>query len=158
MPRYRERRWPKITAAYAVFVIVLAAITAFAHETVAEKNQATVIRLAVAVLVAVVLIHLRSYFRGDPLWDPPSEFADALIRETPAPKIDPSFAKLREEIVHSLASRSVFENVLWPRLRALMRARLGDEDLLTPPTLRRAARRGPSHQTLAALIDRIEKK
>jgi hypothetical protein len=158
VPRYRERRWPKITAAYAVFVIVLAAITAFAHETVAEKNQATVIRMAVAVLVAVVLIHLRSYFRGDPLWDPPSEFADALIRETPAPKIDSSFAKLREEIVHSLASRSVFENVLWPRLRALARARLGDEDLLIPPTLRRAERRGPSRQALAALIDRIEGK
>ena len=156
MPRYRERRWPKIAGAYAALTIVLAAITAFAHDAVAETNQATVIWLAVAFLVAVVLVHLRSYFRGNPLWDPPSEFADALTRETPAAKIDPGYSKLRREIVHSIESRPFFENVLWPRLRALTDAPLGDEDLPLPRTLRRAARRGPSCEALAALIDHIE--
>lgn len=156
MPRYHERRWPKVTAAYAVFVIVLSAITAFAHEEVAEKDQATVIRLAIAVLVAIVVIHLRGFFRGDPLWDPPSEFDDALATETPAPKIDSSFAKLRSEVAHSLASRSFLENVLWPRLRDLAGTRLGHDDPLLPAGLSWAAHRGALRQALAALIDHIE--
>jgi hypothetical protein len=148
----RERRWPRITAAYAVFVIVLATVTAFTREAVAEDHQGTVIRLAVALLVAVVLIHLRSHFRGDPLWDPPSNFADALARRVPTPKVDPGFVKLRGEIANALASRAYFDKVLWPRLHTLAGGRL-------PPLPRlRLARRGPSRATLAELIGSIEEK
>ncbi len=71
-------------------------------------------------------------------------------------KINPGYSKLRREIVHSIEIRPFFENVLWPRLRALTDAPLGDEDLPLPRTLRRAAGRGPSREALAALIDQIE--
>jgi hypothetical protein len=156
VPRYGERRWPKITAAYAVFVLVLAAITALADQAVADENRAMVVRLAVVVLAAVGLVHLRSYFRGDPLWDPPSEFADALSEERLDVKIDPGFVKLRDQVAHSLASRSFFEDMLRPRLRGLAGIPLGDEDPARPSFWHRVGRRGASPEEIGALIDRIE--
>lgn len=38
MPRRRERRWPKTAAAYCVFLLLLAGITAFAYETAAPAS------------------------------------------------------------------------------------------------------------------------
>src|SRR6266702_1717807 len=105
MPRPRERRWPWITAGYAVLFAVIAAATAFFHDSAAPANRPMVIRLAVAFVVMVLLIHLRSYFRGDPRWDPPSAFADALTRQPTVPKLDANFVKLREEVANSVASR-----------------------------------------------------
>src|SRR5690242_14919740 len=116
MPPPRERRWPWIAAGYAVLLMGTAAITAFVHDAVAPENQPVVIRIAVAFIVAVVLIHLRSHFRGDPRWDPPSGFEEELIPPPVPPKLDAGFAKLRDELANGISSRSYFEKTVWPRL------------------------------------------
>jgi hypothetical protein len=158
MPRYRERRWPWIVAGYTAFAAILAPVTAFLCDIAAPAYRPEVIRLAVALVVAVVLIHVKRHFRGDPLWDPPSDFANALAREPPAPKIDPGFLKLREEIAHSTASRSYFETVLWPHLRDLATRRAGGkvDSVLPFPPAPRWPHRGPSRRELAALVGRLE--
>lgn len=156
MPLPRERRWPWITAGYAVLFVAAAAATAFVYDGAAPANRPAVIRIAVALVVAVLLVHLRAYFRGDPRWDPPSAFDEALIGQPVAPKLDPGFVKLREEVANSVASRSYFEKVLWPRLCALARAR-GQQGDMPLPTERAWPGRGPSRRTIAALIDRIER-
>jgi hypothetical protein len=155
MAVYRERRWPWITAGYAVLFLVVAALTAFIYDSAAAESRSDVIRFAVAFVVAVILIHIRSYFRGDPRWDPPSPFEDALIRQPAMPKLDSGFTKLREEVANSRASRSYFEKVLWPRLAALARTR-GLSGDLPPPAARRWLGRGPSGKSIAGLIDHIE--
>ncbi len=163
MPRHREghwreRRWPWITAGYVVLFAVVAALTSFIYDSAAPANRPVAIRLAVGFLLAVVLIHLRSYFRGDPRWsslgDPPSALDNALLRQPATPRLDAGFVKLRDEVANSLASRSYCEKVLWPRLGALLRAR-GQPCALPLPAARRWLGRGPSRRTLAAAIERI---
>jgi hypothetical protein len=155
MPLYRDRRWPGIMAGYAVLFAIVAAVTAFVYESAAPANRAVVIRLAVTFVVVVLLIHIRSYFRGDSRWDPPSAFEDALVPQPVAPKLDPGFVKLREDLASGIVSRSFFDKVLWPRLCALARAR-GHQGDMPPPAERAWSGRGPSRRTIAALIDRIE--
>ncbi len=155
MPRYRERRWPGVVAGYAVLFAVVAALSAFVYESAAPANRAVVIRLAVAFVVGVMLFHIRSYFRGDPRWDPPAAFADALMRQPVAPKLDRGFVKLRDDLASGIASRSFFDKILWPRLCALARAR-GHQIDMKPPVERAWSARGPSRRTIAALIDHIE--
>ena len=159
MPQYRERRWPWTVAGYAVLFAVVAAVTAFVYDSAAPANRAGVIRLAVAFVVGVLLIRIRRYFRSDPRWsspgDPSSAFADALIRQPVAPKLDPGFVKLREDVANGSASRAFFDKILWPRLDALARAHGAQGDLKLPAE--RAWRtRGPSRRTIAALLERIE--
>jgi len=151
MAAYRKPRWPTVTVGYAVFLLALGAITAFIFEDSAPANQPIVIRLAVAFVVAVVLLHLRRYFRGDPLWAPPSEFEAALTRQPSPLKLHPQFARLREEVAHATARRSTFERSLWPRLAALASANR-NQGALTPP----APIRRPSARQLAELIRHIE--
>jgi hypothetical protein len=158
MAQYRERRWPKIVIGYAVLLVVLAAVTAFAYDAAAPANQPMVLRLTVAFLVAVALIHVRSYRRGDPLWDPPSEFQNALVPPPPTGKLDPGFVRLREEVANSAASRSYFENILRPRLGALARHRHGDDADLPVPAAGALPRRGPSRRDLETLIEHLEKQ
>jgi hypothetical protein len=114
-----------------------------------------VVRFAVALLLAVVLLHVRIYFRGDPLWDPPSAFENALAPERVAPKFDASLVKLRGELVDSVKSRSYFDRVLWPHLQAIAVARHSGGDEIEPPPKGRLSWRGPSASALAALISRL---
>jgi hypothetical protein len=151
----RERGWPWTVAGYALLLAVVAAAAGFVYDSAAPAHRPVVIRLAVAIVLAVVLIHLRSHFRGDPRGEPPSPFEDALVRQPAAPKVDPGFAKLRDEVANSIASRSYFRNVLWPRLCALAQARRPSA-ALTPPPERGWPGRGPSRRDLAELIERIE--
>ena len=155
MPLHRERRWPWITVSYAVLFAVVATVTSFVYDAAAPANQPAVIRIAVALVVAMLLIHLRAYFRGHPLRERPFAFDDALIPRPVAPKLDPGLVKLREEVANSVARRSFFEKVLWPRLSALMRARRQQSELPIPAESRWPGR-GPSRRTIAGLLDRIE--
>lgn len=151
---YRKRRWPAITAGYAAFFVALGALTAFVYENAAPANRPAVIRAAVCVVTAVVLLHLRRYFRGDPLWEPPSDFEKALSVAPPPPKLHPEFARLREEVASALARQSSFERMLWPRLEEL--ARVHGIELETAASLRK--RRRPSPQMVDELITRIESR
>jgi len=157
MPIRRERRWPWIMAGYGSLFAVTAALTAFIYDSAAQENRSIVIRIAVAFIVAVILLHLRSYFRSDARCEPESGFEDALIRQPAVPKVDLGFTKLRDEVANSLASRSYFETVLWPRLSALAKARKLP-DPLPLPAERGWWGRGPSGRAIAALVARIERE
>jgi hypothetical protein len=154
MAMHRKRRWPGIAAGYTAFLAVLGAITALIYEDSAPLNRPAVLRLAVTFVVAVMLIHMRRYVRGDPLWDPPSDFERALSAEPPPATLPPELAKLRDEITNATQRRSRFEDALWPRLVALAGSRGTDPAKLGSPSLSR--RRGPSLGQLSALINRIE--
>lgn len=158
MPPPRERRWPRIAVGYFVFLMCLAGVTSFAFETVGAAYQPLVLRLAVAGLLGVVTLHIRSYFRGDPLWDPPSEFEKALVPERVAPKFDASIVKLRGELADGIKSRAYFDRVLWPRLKALEAANNSGGDGIEPPPKHQFAWRGPSLAVLSGLISRIEER
>jgi hypothetical protein len=155
MPRYRERHWRWALAGYVVLFAVVAAVTALLYDSAAPANRAVVIRLAVALVAGVLLIHIRRYFRGDPRWDSPSAFEDALMRKPVAFKLDSSFIKLREDIANAVSSRSFFDKVLWPRLCALARAR-GHQIDMSRPAERAWRGRGPSRRSIGALIDHVE--
>jgi hypothetical protein len=111
MPPPRERRWPRIAVGYFLFLLVLSGITAFAYEAAPPAYQPLVVRFAAALLLAVVLLHVRGWFRGDPLWDPPSAFENALAPERVVPKFDASLIGLRGELADSVKSRSYFDRV-----------------------------------------------
>ncbi len=116
------------------------------------------LRFAVALLLAVVLLHIRSYFRGDPMWDPPSAFESALAPQRAAPKFDASLFKLRGELADSVRSRTYFDKILWPRLQAIAAASHLTGDEIDPPPKGRFAWRGPSLSALAAMISRLEER
>lgn len=158
MPPPRERRWPRVAVGYFLFLLLLSGITAFAYEAASPTYQPLVVRFAVALLLAVVLLHVRSWFGGDPLWDPPSAFENALVPERVAPKFDASLVKLRGELVDSVKSRSYFDRVLWPRLQVIAATRHSGGDEIEPPPKGRFAWRGPSASALAALISRLEER
>jgi hypothetical protein len=153
MPPHPERHWPRIAIGYTVLVALLAGITAFAYEAAPPPYQSVVVRLAVAFLLVVLLLHIRSYFRGDPLWDPPSEFESALVPERASPKFDASLVKVRAELADSVKSRAYFEKVLWPHLQTIAATHRIE---IEPPPRGRLGWRGPSLRLLAALLTRLE--
>ncbi|HTT80286.1 MAG TPA: hypothetical protein VMF86_11460 [Stellaceae bacterium] len=158
MPRYRERRWPLVVAGYAVLFAVMAPATAYIYDAAAAANRPMVIRLAVVLVVGVMLLHLRGYFRGDPRWERPSEFDDALTAPPPRARLDPGFVKIRKEVADSRASRFYFEKLLWPRLCALAAARGCRPSDAPLPTERGWPFRGRSRRAaaIAGLVARIE--
>jgi hypothetical protein len=150
----RERRWPGRVAGYAALMLVLAGVTTAFYVPAEPRMHPLIVRLAVAALVAVVLLHVHSRLRrrcDDVLR---SEFERALAPETPPPASDPLVVKLREEVVNSRRSGWYFAHVLWPRLEALAPGL----ELPPAPRLRRWLRRGPSWRTLAALVADAEEK
>src|SRR5262249_31106314 len=123
------------------------------YDSAAVAHRPMVIRFAVGFVVAVLLIHLRRYFRGDPSWEPGSAFEDALRSHPVVPKFDAQFIKLRQEVANGVARRAYFEKVLWLRLRALSHRRGGPE---VPMPTARGFGRGPSRGTIDALVKSIE--
>lgn len=146
--------WLWIAAGYAILMAVVAALAGLIYDAAASSIQPLVIRLAVAFVTGAIAIHLLVYFRGDPRWEPPSALEEALLQPSIPPRLDPSFIRMREEVANASATRSYFEKVLWPRLRALSESRGKGE--LPIPSERRPLSRGPSPRALAELIGHIE--
>ena len=151
---YRKRRWPAITAGYAAFLVALGALTAFVYENAVPANRPAVIRFAICFVAAVVLLHLRRYFRGDPLWEPASDFENALTAAPPPPKLHPEFARLREEVANALARQSSFGRALGPRLEELARVHGIEPGKAASLTKRRR----PSPEMLGEFISQIESR
>jgi hypothetical protein len=147
-----RRLW--IVAGYAIVMAIVAALTGLIYDAAASAIQPLVIRLAVAFVTGGIVIHLLLYFRGEPNWEPASAFEKALLRQPTAPRLDPSFTRIREEVANGVASQSYFEKVLWPRLHKLCESRGKGE--LPVPSEHRPLGRGPSHRALAELIGHIE--
>jgi len=153
MPPRRERQWPWIVAGFAVFFAILAAATSLLYDSVAPEYRPFVIRPAVVIVVGSLIVHIRKYFRGDPRWDAPSTFEEALQPQPAIPKLDAGFVRLRQELANARQSRSYFDKIFWPRLLALARAHEQQEAPMPPE--RSWLGRGPSYRTIYGLLDRV---
>ncbi|MFT4063667.1 hypothetical protein [Paraburkholderia sp.] len=111
-------------------------------------------RIGVAVLFAYVWAAALRFQRNMTVAEPPSNFDLCLNRSPPAPRFDPLFLRMRDELTGSIRSQSYFLHVLWPRLVAL--SRQYESPLLSPPRQSRLPWQGQSLDALDQLIARIE--
>jgi hypothetical protein len=142
---------------YALLAFVLATLAATFWTSVDASHRELVVRLAVALMMAVVLVHLGSALREicEEVWPSGTERAARCAR--PPRTIDPHFGRLYDDFRHASGSYSYFERLLWPRLVELadgLESGAG-KDLPKPPG--RPLRRGPSLDALAALVGRLER-
>ncbi len=158
MPRQRERRWPVVVLGYAALCTIVLVLASVLYVAFDPSHRPLVVRLAVALIVGVVLLHLSNALRAACEDAPPSRFERALRGQRPQPRIDPHFERLCGDLRSGVASLRSFERVLWPRLLELA-DRLGDHgraSLAKPPG--RLLGRGPSVDALEALIRQLEER
>jgi hypothetical protein len=157
MPPPRERRWRLVAAGYAVFVTLVAGGSAPVYYLEEPANRPLVIRLASALIVGVVVVHLVKAVRERLDAQAPSQFELALEPRRHDPSLDRHFVEIRNDLHYGVASGGYFERVLWPELVALVERsphKLARERLVRPRG--RSFRRGPSLTTLRRLIEAIE--
>jgi hypothetical protein len=122
-------------------------------------NRPFVIRLAVGVFVAVILLHVRGAAGRVVDMEPPSAFDRALrpVREEKIP-IDRVFRELLDDVRFGPASHRYWTRVAWPRLCALAERLPGRPQLAEPARsrIRRLLGRGPSYAQVRDLVDRLE--
>lgn len=124
-------------------------------------NRPFVIRLAVGVLLAVILLHIRGAAGRAVDMEPPSAF-DRALRPSRAEKIpiDRVFRELLDDVRFGPASHRYWSRVAWPRLRALA-ARLPESPQIAEPArsrIRRLLGRGPSFAQVRDLVSRLEER
>lgn len=157
MPSGRDRAWVGLLARYAVFIVVLGLVATSTYAAVDAEDRPTVLRLAVAAFVAVVLIHVQSHLRRPPEGTEPSAFERARRGEPAETKIAPAIVRLQKQVEYCVASRRYFDDRLWPSLVQLAEERGTRQQLHEPPPARRwLRRRGPSLAAIAELVRRVE--
>ncbi len=157
MPPPPERRRRGIVAGYAVLLAAVGLAATPAYVYAESPNRPVIVRLAIAVVVGVVLLHLLRITRARIAAQAPSAFEAALVPARAELRLAPLFVALRDEIRFSVAHQRYFEHVLWRRLLELTAGRRGrssDGWPAKPPG--RLLGRGPSLATLRRLIDEIE--
>lgn len=154
MTLQRSHAWLGLLGRYFVLVTVLGLIATLAYVAVEADDRPTVMRLAVAAFVAVVLIHIHGHFRSQLELAPPSAFDEAKQAQRAEAKVAPAVVRLTEQVRVSVASQHYFEKSLWPRLVQLSEKR-GTRERLHELHGRRWLRRGPSLAAIAELIRRI---
>ncbi|HEV8439558.1 MAG TPA: hypothetical protein VGT40_15830 [Methylomirabilota bacterium] len=157
MPLPPERRWPLVLAGYALFLILVGTASAPIYYLVEVPHRPLVVRLAAALILAVVAIHLSKKVRAGLEDQSPSAFELALEPGRPQPTLDQQFVRVRDDLHYSAQDGRYFDQVVWPELAAVAdrsRRAIGREPLAKPPG--RFFRRGPSVMALRNLIATIE--
>src|SRR3954463_6368382 len=106
MFRHRKRAWAGLLARYLLLVIVLGLIATALYAVVDAGDRPTVVRLAVAAFVAVVLIHAHNHLRQQLHIAPPSAFDEARRGQPAEIKIAPMVVRLKESVQRGVASPS----------------------------------------------------
>ena len=150
-----ERRWPGVVVRYILFVGVLALAGTPLYRYTEPAHRPGLVRLALASVLGVGLVHLIRTAGARLAAQPPSAFEAALVPERVERRLAPPFVTLRDEVRYSVANQGYFEHVLWPRLLTL-RKRASPDRPPDPPGGRRILRRGPSLARLRALIAELE--
>ena len=157
MPPSRERRWPLVVAGYGILVTLVAGGSAPIYYLVESSNRPLVVRVAAALILGAVVIHLAKTVRARLDDQALSGFELALEPRRLEPSLDRRFVEIRKDLQFSASNRHYFERVLWPELVALADGapyRPSREPLVKPSG--RLFRRGPSLTTLRKLIAAIE--
>jgi hypothetical protein len=139
---------------YVVLVVILGLVATSLYAALDADDRPTVVRLAVAAFVTVVLIHIHSHFRRQLEGALPSPFAQAQRVPPVEAKVASQVQRLKEEVQAGVSSHRYFKNTMWPRLVRLGE-RHGTQGTLEEPPGRRWRGRGPSLSVLAELVRRI---
>lgn len=155
MPRPAEERVRSAIAARFAGVAVAATVPALVF--LPADLRPTVLRVALAICLAAMILHLLGRLRRAVRTAEADGFDDA-IEPRPLPvRMDAALTRLADEFRHSRSDRRYYERILRPRLLALA-ARRGAADLPDPPPPGRLWRRGPPLAHLADLVDHLEKR
>jgi hypothetical protein len=142
-------------ARYLVLLAVLALVASSVYASADADWRPTVLRLAVAAFVSIVLIHLYRHLRRQLDEAPSSEFDRARLRPPADPLVPRRILRLQESVQYGVRSQRYFRQVLWPRLVQLGEER-GLRDPLEEPRGRPWLRRGPSLAAISEVVRRIE--
>jgi len=153
MPKPRERSGVWVVLGYVVLIVLVALIAMPAAALVSASARPVVLRLACAVVIAVMLLHLRkALVRRLDAADEATAMAETRLPAAPAtPVLDRWFVDLHESVKWSIRSQRYFEHALLPRLRTLAR---NDLDAPSPGGWGRRGRL--AH--LRALVARLERQ
>ena len=154
MPRPSRRAWLGLMARYLVLLAVLALVASSVYATADADWRPTVLRLAVAAFVSIILIHLYRHLRRQLDEAPSSEFDQARLRPAADPMVPRRILRLQESVQYGVRSQRYFRQILWPRLVQLAEQR-GLSDPLQEPSGRPWLRRGPSLAAISEVVRRI---
>jgi len=158
VPSPADRGWARLLGGYAAFTGIVILVTVPVAIAVDPGKRPVLIRVAAAIVLAVMLIDLVRAARALVQAQPPSPFEAALQPVKPATGIDRRFQALRDEIRFGVTSANYWDRVLWPRLCELAN-RLPGRPRLSPPVhvpRRGLFRRGPRLSALRAIIGKLE--
>ena len=158
MPSPADRGWARLLGGYAAFTGIVILVTVPVAIAIDPGKRPALIRVAAAIVLAVMLIDLVRAARALVHAQPPSPFEAALLPVKPAAGIDRRFLAIRDEIRFGVTSANYWDRVLWPRLCDLAN-RLPGRPRLSPPARvprRGLLRRGPRLSALRAIIGKLE--
>lgn len=155
MQRPSRRAWLGLIGRYLVLLAVVALIASSVYVAADADSRPTVLRLAVAAVVSVVLIHLYRHLRRQLDEAPPSEFDQVRLRPPAEPAVPRRVLRWQESVQDSVRSQRYFRQILWPRLVQLGEERGLGMPLQEPPG-RRWLRRGPSLAAISEIVKQIE--
>jgi hypothetical protein len=156
MPRPSRRAWLGLLGRYLVLLAVVALVASSVYAAADPDYRPTVLRLAVAAFVSVILIHLYRHLRRQlDEAAPSSAFDQARFRPPADPMVPRQVLRLQESVQFSVRSQRHFSKILWPRLVQLGEER-GLGDRLEEPKGRPWLRRGPSLAAISEVVRRID--
>jgi hypothetical protein len=152
--------WRRVLGYAAIVALVGFAALPVAVAAEAGKRP-LVIRVAAVIVLALILVDIRSAARRAIDAAPPSAF-ERLLRPRPAerPSVDRQFGELLDDVRFGPASQRYWSRVAWPRLCALADRLPGSPRLVEPARsrLRRWLGRGPSLAAIRDVVARLEER
>jgi hypothetical protein len=155
MLRPSRRAWLGLIGRYLVLLAVVALIASSIYAAADADYRPTVLRLTVAAVVSVVLIHLYRHLRRQLDEAPSSEFDQVRLRPPADPMVPGRILHLQDSVQYAVRSQRYFRQILWPTLVQLGEER-GLRDPLQEPPGRPWLRRGPSLAAISEIVRRIE--
>ena len=149
----------RVLVGYVALATLVGLVTLPIIVSAHPANRPFVIRLAVGVFLAVILLHIRGAAGRAVEMEPPSAF-DRALRPARAEKIpiDRVFRELLDDVRFGPASHRYWTRVAWPRLCGLAERLPGRPQLVEPARsrIRRLLGRGPSFAQIRDLVGRLE--
>jgi hypothetical protein len=155
MPRPSRRAWLGLLVRYLVLLAVVALVASSIYAAADADYRPTVLRLAVAAFVSVILIHLYRHLRRELDETPSSAFDQARFCPPADPMVPRQVLRLQESVQYGVRSQRYFRKILWPMLVQLAGER-GLGDRLEEPKGRPWLRRGPSLAAISEVVRRID--